>query len=177
MPVDEDTIKRAQTGDRAAFVDIIDQHYDHIFHIALKYTGVREDAEDISQQVCIKLARVITQFRFESTFSTWLYRIVINCARDWYKSQHRHQHSDDSNLDQLASTTNTGESGIYLQQILRFIEQMGDGYRDVVVLTLGEGLSHQEAAEVLAIKESTVSWRLHEVRKRLSLITKMEGSQ
>ena len=179
MPADRETIQRAQQGDRGAFVDIVDQHYDFIFHLALKYVGVKEDAEDITQQACIKLAKNLQQFRFESAFSTWLYRLVINCAKDWLKSQKRHRTIDDSNLDLAADEQNQNkqEQGVYLQQVLAHIERMGEGYRDVVVLTVGEGLSHQEAAEVLAIKESTVSWRLHEVRKRLSQLAQTEGSK
>ena len=173
MPADKALIQRAQQGDRAAFVEVIDHYYDIIFHMALKYVGVREDAEDISQQACIKLAKNIHQFRFESAFSSWLYRLVINCARDWLKSQKRHTSDYQFNPEWDAASGNQ-EQAIYLQQVLRQIEQMGEGYNDVVALTVGEGLSHREAANILDIKESTVSWRLHEVRKRLGQISQNE---
>ena len=178
MPADKETIQRAQQGDRGAFVELIDQHYDFIFHLALKYVGIKEDAEDITQQACIKLAKNLSQFRFESAFNTWLYRLVINCAKDWLKSQQRHQSNYVFNPELDAAVDDQKqEQGVYLQQILSQIERMGEGYRDVVVLTVGEGLSHQEVAEVLNIKESTVSWRLHEVRKRLGLLAQTEGSE
>src|SRR5512137_1381522 len=90
----QETIRRAQRGDRDAFSRLVEGHYASIFRFACRYCGDRQDAEDVAQQACIKLARAIGQFRFESAFSTWLYRLVINCARDWRKSQRAGMHEE-----------------------------------------------------------------------------------
>ena len=55
-----------------------------------------------------------------------------------------------------------------LHQVLALVEQMGAGFRETLALVIGEGLTHAEAASILAVKESTVSWRVHEIRKRLN---------
>lgn len=165
----EATIRLAQAGDRDAFAQLVNNQYASMFRFACKYCGNRQDAEDVTQQACIKLARAIGQYRFEAAFSTWLYRLVINCARDWYKSAARRHSDPDSHqrLQELA-TENGAEATVMLHQVMQQVSDMGEGFREALVLVLGEGLSHAEAAAILEVKESTVSWRLHEIRKRLN---------
>ena len=159
-------IRQAQQGDKAAFEELLNQCYDSMFRIALKWSGDRANAEDITHQACLKLARGLRQFRFESAFSSWLYRLVINSAKDWQKANQRFEHED---LPDHSAAVNSDcpESEIQLRQVLQQIDAMGDGYRETVVLVFGEGLSHREAAETLNVQESTISWRIHEIRKRL----------
>lgn len=170
-------IRRAQSGDEAAFAELIEACYDQMYGCALKYAGNKPDAEDITQQACIKLARSIHQFRFEAAFSTWVFRLVINCAKDWFRSRARHEQppsataqdtSQEVMTENVPESTADSSSLIYLAQILDQVAAFGEGFREAVVLVLGEGLSHRDAAEVLGVKESTVSWRIHETRKRLA---------
>ncbi|HSC68090.1 MAG TPA: RNA polymerase sigma factor [Cellvibrio sp.] len=173
MPVADQSglIRAAQTGDRQAFGQLLADSYDSIHRFAYRWCGNRADAEDITQQACIKLAQTIGQFRFEAAFSSWLYRLVINCAKDWYKSQSRHQHEDlDGWIEPEPPRDQTAENGIYLQQLLRLLDGFAEGFKETALLVHGEGLTHAEAAEVLQLKESTVSWRLHEIRKQLQLL-------
>lgn len=160
----QETIRRAQRGDRDAFSRLVEEHYAVMFRFACRYCGDRQDAEDVTQQACIKLARAIGQFRFESAFSTWLYRLVINCAKDWRKSQRSGQREE---LDDVP-TNDPAESAVLLRQVVGLVDQMGEGFRESLVLVMAEGLTHAEAAAILEVKESTVSWRLHEIRKRLN---------
>ncbi len=159
----EDSIRRAQHGDREAFSRLLEEHYALILRFAMKYCGNRPDAEDVAQQACIKLARNLSQYRFESAFSTWLYRLVVNCALDWLRS---HRDSGAGEAPEAAVEDNA-EATVMLHQVLARVGRMGEGYREALVLVMGEGMSHAEAAAVLEVKESTISWRLHEIRKRL----------
>lgn len=168
----DETIRRAQSGDRAAFAALIDDHYEQMFRFACKFCGNRQDAEDVTQQACIKLARALGQFRFESAFSSWLYRLVINCARDWYKAQKNTLNITAPELEAL----DAAEPTVMLHQVLALVDNMGAGFRETLALVMGEGLSHAEAALILAVKESTVSWRLHEIRKRLNAEVQPEDS-
>ena len=169
MTGDEELVQRAQGGDRAAFATLVELHYTRIYRFSLKFCGNSADAEDVSQQACVKLGQSIRQFRFESAFTTWLYTLVLSCARDFEKSQRRHRLPVEPAGHTLAVDA-VGEPAVYLGEVLEQIEQMGDGYKEAVVLVVGEGMSHAEAAATLAIRESTVSWRLHQVRKRLKLV-------
>jgi RNA polymerase sigma-70 factor (ECF subfamily) len=171
-------IRAAQSGNREAFGQLLAGCYDNIYRFAYRWCGNRTDAEDITQQACIKLAQSLGQFRFEAAFSSWLYRLVINCAKDWYRSQNRHQHETIDNWSEAAEDSiepertadRTAENSIYLQQLLRRLDQMAEGFKETALLVHGEGLSHAEAAAILQLKESTVSWRLHEIRKQLQLL-------
>lgn len=164
----EALIRAAQTGDGIAFEQLLDASYDTIFRFAYRWCGNRSDAEDVTQNACIKLAQSIGQFRFESAFSSWLYRLVINCAKDWFKSQNRHPQNPLNDLDEEPGHCDqAAEISVYLRQVLQQLETLAEGFKETALLVHGEGLSHAEAALILNVKESTVSWRLHEIRKHL----------
>lgn len=164
-------IRAAQGGDGPAFTQLLASSYDNIYRFAYRWCGNRADAEDITQQACIKLAQTIGQFRFEAAFSSWLYRLVINCAKDWYKSQNRHQHDNlDDWIEPEQAPDQTAENGIYLRQVLHLLDSFAEGFKETALLVHGEGLTHAEAAGILQLKESTISWRLHEIRKQLQLL-------
>ena len=159
-------IKAAQSGDSKAFARVLEAQYDTIFRVALRWCGNRPDAEDIAQQACIKLARGIDQYKFEAAFTSWLYRLVINCAKDWQRQQARHRDTNEE-LRETPSTEDKAELAIYLQQVLTWVGRIGEEFKETLILVFGEGLSHGEAAEILQVKESTISWRIHNVRKKL----------
>lgn len=79
---DLDLVVAANSGDRSAFSTLISRHYDRIYGLSWRLTGSPIDAEDLAQDVCISLPRKIATFRGESSFTTWLYRIVVNAAHD-----------------------------------------------------------------------------------------------
>lgn len=173
---ESELIRRAQAGNADAFESLLETRYDTLYRFAFKWCGNKADAEDVAQQACIKLARSIAQFRFESQFSSWLYRLVINCAKDWQKSQARHEskytelvEGIDEDIENALSTSveNKAENIIYLQQVLGLLGNMAEGFKETALLVHAEGLSHAEAADILGVKESTISWRLHEMRKQL----------
>ncbi|HVX73798.1 MAG TPA: RNA polymerase sigma factor, partial [Devosia sp.] len=85
----------AKAGDRTAFGQLVEQNYDFIFRTACKWTGKKSDAEDIAQEVCIKLATAIQSFDGRSAFTSWLYRVTINMVRDMQRSSSRR----DRNID------------------------------------------------------------------------------
>ncbi len=161
-------IQRAQAGDRNAFAVIVEQHYERVLRVARNMTPTESDAEDVTQLAFIKLAKSIQQFRFEAAFTTWLYRLVINCSHDWRKSQARHQDEIDDEAAMDEPNRDQSEASIRLSEVMARIELMGVDYLETVALVVGEGLTHGEAAVTLGIKESTVSWRILEIRKQLS---------
>ncbi|HMU65662.1 MAG TPA: RNA polymerase sigma factor [Cellvibrionaceae bacterium] len=175
MQDDAALIRAAQNGERAAFGELVGRYYNTLYRFAYRWCGNREEAEDITQQACIKLARSLGQFRFEAAFSSWLYRLVINCAKDWRSSQHRHRgEALTPNTEEPVAMPQVGDAEIYLQQVLRQLEHMGEHYKETALLVFAEGMSHAEAASVLEVKESTVSWRLHEIRKQLQLLQRTQ---
>ncbi len=160
-------IRRAQGGDVASFAELVDRHYDTIYRVAWKWCGHRANAEDIAQLSCIKLAASLAQFRFQAAFTSWLYQLVVNCARDWQRAQQRHDHDALPEDGPTADAART-EDYIYLTQLLEQLDELGEGMKETALLVHAEGLSHAEAGRILGVSESTISWRVHAIRKQMN---------
>ena len=167
---DDLLIKQCQGGDDQAFETLLGRYYDQIHSIAYRWCQDSANAQDITQLACIKLAKSIQQFNFDSSFTTWLYRLVINCAKDFYKSPSQHNVREESAHDletHAGASQDLSTRTIYAQQILEHIATLQEDLRDTLVLVYGSGLNHQQTAERLGVKESTISWRVNEARKIL----------
>src|SRR5262245_24501920 len=79
---DTDLIGLARNGDRQAFGELVERHYDFIHRVAWRWCGHPADAEDVAQEVCARLGRAIGGFNGASAFRSWLYAMTINAARD-----------------------------------------------------------------------------------------------
>ncbi len=162
-------IQRAQGGDGAAFEALLRLHYDTMYRTAYRWCGNRADAQDITQSACIRLANSIGSFRFGSAFATWLYPLVINIAKDWARSRARHTGDglDPEWAEMPVADCPIAEQKVYARQVLDHIRALPEREREAVYLVFGEGLSHREAAAAMTCQESTVSWYIHEARKKL----------
>jgi RNA polymerase sigma-70 factor (ECF subfamily) len=167
---DEELICAAQAGDRPAFAALLERHYGLMFKVAWKWCGVREDAEDIAQDASIKLAQSLHGFMFEAAFTTWLYRIVINAAKDYYKAKNRRNARELPLYDDAVhlSEEMSPEEQLGQKDVLKAIAALPETLRETVVLVCWQGLSHKEAADILTCSEGTVSWRVHEARKKIA---------
>lgn len=165
-------IKRCQSGDENAFADLLGLHYDTIYRIAFRWCGDKSNAEDITQNVSMKLAQSIHQFRFQASFTTWLYQITINSAKDFYKSpkQFNTREESDNALAEQMGKRQDQERQIYAQQLLAQISNLPEELREALILVFVNGLNHLQAATVAGVKESTISWRIHEARKQLKAL-------
>lgn len=161
-------IELAKGGDREAFRRLLEEHYDMILRVAWRWTGNRCDAEDIAQEICIQLAGKLSSFRGDCQFKSWLYRVVVNSCKDSFKGRAAREKREQSYYEIAeslrAESADTAKSlrWLYLQ-----IAALNDDLRDTAMLVLAEDLSHREAAEILECAESTISWRMHEIRKIL----------
>jgi len=165
-------IERAQQGDRAAFEALLGAYYDAIYRIAYRWCGNKADAEDVTQNACIKLAKSIDGFRFQSAFLTWLHTLVINTAKDWSKARGRPTVAIDDNLDRAEAPD--GEEKVYASQVMDHVRALPDREKAALLLVFVEGLTHGETAAVMNCKESTVSWYIHEARKKLQSLLHLE---
>jgi len=166
---DVDLIAAAMGGDRDAFGLLLQRHYNRIHGLAWQLTGSRADADDIAQDVCCTLVEKIGGFRGEARFTTWLCGIVVNACRD-QKRRRRSFLGFTEGLGVLTGLTR-GPDGRDLHDAMwvkSAVARLKPAYRDAVVLVAGQELSHAEAAEILGVAESTISWRLHEVRRLLA---------
>lgn len=171
---DDALIKECQSGDGEAFERLLERYYDVIYRIAFRWCQDQSNAQDITQLVCMKLAKSLQQFSFQSSFTTWLYTIVINTAKDFYKSPTQRNTREEA-IDSVQSAAELNHSTDrdqaashhYARQILEHISSLQDDLRETLILIYAKGLNHRQAAEQLQVKESTISWRVHEARKIL----------
>ena len=158
----------AARGDRDAFSELVERHYDYIFRIACKWSGKRSDAEDIAQDVCIKLATAIRSFDGRSAFTSWLYKVTLNAVRDMQRARSRRGR----HIDRYAEVAPDEElpdqeDATAMKEIWAAVRRLPDQQRDAVLLVYAEDMSHAQAGEIMGCKETTVSWHIHEAKKTL----------
>src|SRR5262249_6510741 len=166
---DRDLVDRAAGGDRDAFEALLRRHYDRIHRVAWRVTGSRSDAQDIAQDVCCTLMEKIGSFKGEARVTTWLLGIVGNARRDHPRrglplARMRERLAVLAGL----ATPPDGRDHYRRSWLASEIARLDPLLRDTVVLVVGEDLTHAEAARALGVAESTVSWRMHEVRRQLN---------
>lgn len=161
-------VRRAQRGDAAAFAQLVEDHYDLVYRTAYKWGGHRQDAEDLAQDVCVKLATALSSFDGRSAFTSWLYRVTLNAVRDLQRSRSRRGRHEDALAEVSPEDTQPDqEDATAMGELWAAVRQLPGQQRDAVLLVYGEDLSHAEAAKVMECKEATVSWHIHEAKKTL----------
>lgn len=161
-------IVRVRAGERQAFSQLLARHYDFIYRTAYKWSGDQGDAEDVAQDVCVKLATALKQFDGRSAFTSWLYRITLNAVRDMQRARMRQNRRHRDLKDVSANSMPANQEEVATESALwRAVRQLPEKQRDAVLLIYAEELSHAAAAEVMQVKESTISWYVHEARKTL----------
>ncbi len=167
-------VSRAAAGDRRAFAALVEENYDFIYRLAYRWCGRKADAEDIAQEVCARLGQSIRSFRGGSSFSSWLYAVTQNAARDWGRRASRDKagiaaFTAESALDAGSEPDDPSDS------LWAAVCRLPDKQREAVTLIYGEEMSHGAAAELMGCAEATVSWHVHEAKKRLKQILREAG--
>lgn len=173
---DDALASAAASGDRDAFAALLARHYDRIFGLAFRLTGVRAEAEDLTQDICLALPAKLGSYRQAARFTTWLYRVTVNAAHDRRRRRATHMKAADGWGDwEIARQAEISEATEAQDWLATAMARLSPELRDTVALTLGEELSQAEAAEVLGLSEGTIAWRMSEVKKRLRDHARAEG--
>jgi len=171
----KDVIEKAALGDMAAFEEIYKSFSSTVYTIAFNITRNRQDAEEATQDVFVKIFRKLPDFKFESSFGTWVYRITMNTAINIYHSRTRHRQKT-VNLDEIGDVTDPGFSaskdaldresaGSKVADLLR---RLTPEHRSCIVLRELEELDYKEIAEVLRIPLNTVRSRIKRAREAMA---------
>ncbi len=169
-------VGRANSGDAAAFSMLLERHYELIFRLAYRMLGNQQDAEDIAQDICVALPKKLVSFKGNAKFTTWLYQITLNTCRDFMRRRVSNQKAyvDYTQVNQIRNDTQVQKKQDALEAY-RLIGTLHDDLRETALLIVAEGLNHAEAAQILGIKESTVSWRMMKVKEKLSARVQREA--
>ena len=170
-------VDRLRAGDARAFEELVRAYQHRVFGVAVRMLGDRTEAEDVAQEVFLRVHAAVRDFRGEAKLSTWLYTIASRlCLNRLASGERRRTHAGDETLMRLpsadagaAAALERGERDAALQQA---IAALPEERRIVVVLRDVEGLSYEEIAQALDLEPGTVRSRLH--RARLDLKDKLE---
>lgn len=174
-------IKRCQKGDVDAFEMLIDKHQKIAYNIAFKMLNNKEDAMDISQEAFIKIYKSIGKFNFKASFTTWMYRIVVNTCLDFLKKK-KTTYSLDDNIKtpdgeikkEIADDKNTPEKIIEKkmtrQNVHDSIKKLNEIHKTVIILRDIQGFSYDEIAEITGTSKGTIKSRISRARSALKQI-------
>ena len=170
--IDERVIKACQAGDREAFRMLFEAYKDRVFSIAAySFGGNQTAASDVTQQIFLKLITSIGQFRGESQFTTWLYRLVANACIDEQRRNKRYLP-----FEETAPITRIQNRGPQERRYARLelaasvkaaISELKPKFRLPILLKYMEDLSYEEIASVLGCSKGTVASRLNRGHKEL----------
>jgi RNA polymerase sigma-70 factor (ECF subfamily) len=171
-PIDARVIRACQEGDREAFRQLFEAYKDRVFSIACYSLGDEAAADDVTQQIFVKLFTRIGQFRGDSEFTTWLYRLVINSCLDERRRQRRFLPVDEPGPMSKAIYKKSPETGYERREIAGSVREAISGLKPKmrlpILLKYIEGLSYEEIAEVVGCSKGTVASRLNRAHKALA---------
>ncbi len=177
-PSDLELVERCQADDTAAFQVLVERYQQRASRLAYRYVRNQEDARDITQEAFIRAFRSIKDFRTESQFYTWLYRILVNLSLDHLRrnKMETSEYQDDLMLrSQTVAEAQHKRSNpreeLWKKQrqvaIVEAIESLPDDQKTTVILREIDGLSYEEIAQVTRVPIGTVMSRLFYARRKL----------
>lgn len=173
-------VKKIKKGDKEAFEEIYNLFAERIFRYIYLKIGNKEEAEDLTQQVFIKVWEAIDNFQFrKNPFSSWIYRIAHNLVVDFYRKQKDLLSLNDDIKVEIIDSLNLEERLYYkeeLRKILKIINQLPTTQRDILILRFIDDLSYREIAKIM--KKSPLSLRVlqHRALKKLKELFKINNS-
>ncbi len=164
-------IENVQRGEMGAFQELVEKYKQKVFYIALDMTGNHHDAEDLSQEVFMKVFTAIKDFRGEAKLSSWLYRIAMNTCIDKTRRKHLKLVDIDDRVYEQATTAKNPEQLLHdratQDQIELALQKLPPRQRLIFTMRHYNELMLKEIAESLGISEGTVKAQLFRAIQRL----------
>jgi RNA polymerase sigma-70 factor (ECF subfamily) len=176
---DAQVVGQILAGDRDAYRLLVERHSRNIFRVAFRVLTNEQDAEEVVQETFLRAYRNLGKFEQRSVFSTWLYRIAMNCALDMKKKAKRTQNTliiaeepePESGEVQVESPAASQDRLLYSdrvkKEILQAMEELSDVERSAFTLRHFEGLSIEEIADVLGIQQNAAKNRIFRAVKKM----------
>lgn len=184
VAMDRILVDRFKNGDQAAFDEMVTRYWDRIYAMVHQLLRNTQDAEEVTQDAFIRAHRGLVNFRGESAFSTWLYQIATNLARNRYWYWWRRKRDKTVSFDQpVGNDTETTLAEIFpaevetpdditvtqefVDRIGQAMEKLGAKHREILILRNIKNQSYEEIAEILGISVGTVKSRIARARESL----------
>jgi RNA polymerase sigma-70 factor (ECF subfamily) len=181
----ETLIQRCLNGDQAAWDLIVGQYWRKVFNVAYKFVGKHDEAEDLTQDIFLKIFKSLDTFDRRANFQTWLISVSRNLCIDHYRSVRKERETIDRDVDpgELAPATSEPGPVAVLEQrdrvtlLRRALAALPETLRTAVLMRDIQELSYQEIADRLRLPEGTVKSRINRGRTELARqIRKLRGS-
>lgn len=160
---DPRTVAAAKAGDTSAFEELVRNFQADIWRLAVHLTGDRGLADDVTQDTFVRAFRFLPRYRGESRFTTWLFTIARNCARDELRRLQRRRKA----MEPTSPETPTTDPFVAIE-VREALAALPDEMREAVVCVDVFGMKYRDVALVLEIPEGTVKSRVHDARSRLA---------
>jgi RNA polymerase sigma-70 factor (ECF subfamily) len=177
--VDLALVKRVQQGDKQAYNLLVGKYQQKILRLVSRFIRDSMECEDVTQEAFIKAYRALPNFRGDSAFYTWLYRIAVNTAKNYLVSAGRRPPAQDLDAQEASNSAagasfvdlNTPESVMMNSELItvirKTIAELPDTLREAIVYREFDGLSYEEIAEVMDCPIGTVRSRIFRARETL----------
>lgn len=186
-------VDRFKNGDETAFNEMVSRHWDRIYGMVHQLLRNQQDAEEVTQDAFIRAHRGLVNFRGDSAFSTWLYQIATNLARNRYWYWWRRKRDKTVSFDQPVSADNdTPLSEVFATEMetpgditvtREFVDRIAEGmeklspkHREILILRNVKNMAYEEIAEVLGISVGTVKSRIARAREGLRALIEEDAT-
>ena len=168
MIEEKDLILQAQKGNKDAFCELMEAHEKKIYALSFKYMQNTHDASDAAQEAILKVYINLAKFRFQSAFSTWVYRVVVNTCVDMLRKRKNTVSLED--YETRSPYANPDQEVLYSEfktGLLNAVADLPANFKSVLILKDMEHKKYEEIARILGISEGTVKSRLSRAREKL----------
>jgi RNA polymerase sigma-70 factor (ECF subfamily) len=163
---DAQLIAACRRGEARGMERLYHQYKRRVFGMAHRIVGV-SDAEEVAQEVFVRVFRGLANFRGDSALSTWIYRLTVNASLSHLAKRGRRHEVGDDGLTELPAPPTAERDSALAARIEAALAQLPAGYRAILVLHDVEGLSHEECAAILECRVGTCKSQLHKARARM----------
>ena len=189
MGAELELVRRAAGGDADAFGQLVLAYQKQVYALALRMTGSPDDALDLSQEAFLRAWRGLASYRFDASFSTWLYRLASNVCIDFLRRQKRERtvplqviSEEEGERELSLPDPSPGPEERVLTameqvQVQEAMSQLEPEYRAALTLRVIHGRSYAEIAQILGIREGTVKSRIARAREKMRAALQKNGNK
>ncbi|QSX08307.1 sigma-70 family RNA polymerase sigma factor [Alkalibacter rhizosphaerae] len=174
-PIEKNILEDFQKGNKEAFGLLMEKYGNAVYNMLARMISDREEAKDLTQETFLKAYRNRKNFHGDSSFYTWVYKIALNSARDYWRRKKETYPLSDADIlrDESSQTEQLVMERLDHQMILQAIDGLEEEFREAVILRDVLGLSYQEIGNLTDVPEGTVKSRISRGRHRLREDLKM----
>jgi RNA polymerase sigma-70 factor, ECF subfamily len=174
--IDNSIVRKAQRGDPHAFALIVRAYQVPVFNYVLRIVGDRGLAEDLTQEVFLRVFQSLPSFSFRSRFTTWLFQVTRYRVLDEVRARERRPRSSDLDaVHTLGVVDAPAEQAETIEALWRAVDRLGLDLKMALLLRDIAGFSYNEIAEILEITLATVKWRIYKAREEVQLTLTRQG--